>query len=266
MPDLFLSHIRLYPIKGCAGTDLQQAHMDARGLQYDRRWMLVNPQGSDIHQFDHPRLANVVVSLADNGLQVQAPNMSPLHIPFQPEQSTLLTVEWFEGSCEALPVSERADTWFQDFLHTSCRLVFMPESTRRFVDADYALNHNLAAFTSFPYHLLGEASLEDLNQRLATPVPLDRFRPNLVIAGSPPFAEDSCKTLQIGHYTFHIVKPCDRCAITTVDPMQGIMTGKEPLQTLARYRTFNKKVLFGQYLISEDTGMLHVGDAVRVLA
>ncbi|HLZ64173.1 MAG TPA: MOSC N-terminal beta barrel domain-containing protein [Ktedonosporobacter sp.] len=265
MSNMFLSHIRLYPIKGCAGTDVQEARMDGRGLQYDRRWMLVNPQGSDIHQFDHPRLANIVVSLAADGLLAQAPGMSPLHIPLQPEHATPLTVQWFQGSCEAIPVSDGADIWFQDFLHASCRLVFMPEDTQRFVDPEYALNHDLANFTSFPYHLIGEGSLEDLNQRLAIPVPLDRFRPNLVIAGAQPFAEDNWHVIQIHHHTFHIVKPCDRCAITTVDPVKGIMTGKEPLQTLARYRTFDKKVLFGQYLISEDTGMLHIGDPVHIL-
>ena len=263
--DMFLSHIRIYPIKACAGTDVQKASMDERGLQYDRRWMLIDEQGNDLHQFDYPRLASVVVALDNERLLIQAPGMSALHIPLQPEQDTPLTVQWFQGLSEALPASKQADAWFQDFLHAPCQLVFMPEKARHSVEPGYEINHDLAAFTSFQYHLLGEGSLDDLNQRLATPVPLERFRPNLVVAQAPAFAEDSWHTLQINHHTFHVVKPCDRCAITTVDAARGVMTGKEPLTTLAKYRTFNQKVLFGQYLLSEVRGILHVGDEVQVI-
>ena len=266
MPDYFLSRIRIYPIKACAGTDIQEAHIDRRGLRYDRRWMLVNEQGRDLHQFDYPRLASIVVSLADDSLCVQAPGMAPLHVPMQPEQSTPLVAQWHQGSAETLPVSRLADEWFQEFLHVRCQLVFLPENAQHPVEPGYEIDHDLAAFTSFHYHLLGEGSLEDLNQRLETPVPLERFRPNLVIAGVPAFAEDSWRTIQINQQLFHVVKPCDRCAITTVDPVRGVMTGKEPLATLARYRTFDKKVLFGQYLLSREPGMLHVGDAVQVLS
>jgi uncharacterized protein len=265
MTGMFLSRIRIYPIKACAGTDVQEASMDERGLQYDRRWMLIDEQGNDLHQFDHPRLASVVVALDNERLLIQAPGMSSLHIPLQPEQDTPRAVQWFQGFSEALPASKEADAWFQDFLHTRCQLVFMPEKARHSVEPGYEINHDLAAFTSFQYHLLGEGSLDDLNQRLATPVPLERFRPNLVVAQAPAFAEDSWHTLQINQHTFHVVKPCDRCAITTVDAARGVMTGKEPLTTLAKYRTFKQKVLFGQYLISGERGVLHVGDDVQVI-
>ena len=261
----FLNRLRIYPIKACAGTDVQKACIDARGLRYDRRWMLVNAQGSDLHQFDYPRLASIGVALDDDGLLVQAPGMPPLRVPLQPHAAPPLTVRWHQGTCQALPVSEQADVWFQDFLHTSCRLVFMPEDARHPVEPGYEVGHNLAAFTSFHYHLLGEGSLEDLNQRLKTPVPLEQFRPNLVVAGTPAFAEDSWRVIRINQQVFSVVKPCDRCAITTVDPVRGVMTGKEPMTTLARYRTFQKKVLFGQYLLSKEAGMLQVGDQVEVL-
>lgn len=266
MSDFFLSRIRIYPIKACAGTDVQQAQLDTRGLRYDRRWMLVNAQGSDLHQFDYPQLSGIRVALDADGLLVQAPAMSPLHIPLQPQSSTPLTVQWYQGLCEALPVSDLADAWFQDFLHVPCQLVFMPEAAQHPVEPGYELQHDLAAFTSFHYHLLGEGSLEDLNQRLETPVPLERFRPNLVIAGTPAFAEDCWRIIRINQQVFSVVKPCDRCAITTVDSVRGIMTGQEPMRTLARYRTFQKKVLFGQYLLSEGSGTLQVGDRVEVLA
>lgn len=265
MSDIHLSRIRIYPIKACAGTDVQEARIDERGLQYDRRWMLVNEQGSDLHQFDYPRLSSIVVALNDAGLLVQAPDMPVLHIPLQPQHTTPLVVRWHQGLCEALPASDEADAWFGDFLHVRCRLVFMPDVARHPVEPGYEVDHDRAAFTSFHYHLLGEGSLEDLNQRLATPVPMERFRPNLVISGAPAYAEDNWRTIRINQHTFHVVKPCDRCAITTVDPIRGVMTGKEPLTTLARYRTFDKKVLFGQYLLSGETGVLRVGDVVQVL-
>lgn len=265
MSDFVLSRIRIYPIKGCNGTDVQEARLEKRGLRYDRRWMLVNEQGSDLHQFDYPHLASIVVSFDNEHLLVQAPAMPALAIPLQPQHATRRTVSWHQGISEAQPASDKADAWFQEFLRVPCQLVFMPEEAQHPVEPGYEVDHDLAAFTSFQYHLLGAASLADLNARLATPVPLERFRPNLVIAGSPAFAEDSWQTVQINHLTFHVVKPCDRCAITTVDPVQGVMTGKEPLTTLARYRTFNKKVLFGQYLLSSERGVIHVGDILHVI-
>ncbi len=260
-----LSRIRVYPIKGCAGTDVRQAPMGERGLQYDRRWMLINEQGSDLHQFDYPRLAKIVVALDETGLLLQAPGMSQLRVPLQPQFATSLVARWYQGVSEVLLANAEADEWFQDFLRVPCRLVFMPGTARHPVEPGFEIDHELAAFTSFQYHLLGEGSLNDLNQRLAVPVSLERFRPNLVIANAPAFAEDSWRTIRIGEQTFHVVRPCDRCAITTVDPVQGIMTGKEPLSTLARYRTFDKKVLFGQYLLANGQGILHVGDTLEVL-
>lgn len=265
MADLFLSRIRIYPIKACAGTDVQEAQLEKRGLRYDRRWMLVNEQGSDLHQFDYPRLASVVASFTDDSLLVEAPGMRRLAIPLQVPQTTPIEVRWFQGVGPALPVSEQADAWFQQFLGVPCRLVFMADDARHPVEPGYEIDHDLAAFTSFQYHLLNESSLADLNGRLAQPVPLERFRPNLVIAGAPAFAEDSWQTIQINQITFQVVKPCDRCAIITVDPVQGVMTGKEPLTTLAGYRTFDKKVLFGQYLLTGEKGVLRVGDALQVV-
>jgi uncharacterized protein YcbX len=265
LSDFFLSRIRIYPIKACAGTDVQEAQLEKRGLRYDRRWMLVNEQGADLHQFDYPRLASVVVAFNADSLLVDAPGMPQLTIPLQPPHTTPIEVRWFQGVSPAYPVSAQADAWFQEFLGAPCRLVFMADDAQHPVEPGYEIDHDLAAFTSFQYHLLNESSLADLNGRLAKPVPIERFRPNLVIAGPPAFAEDSWQTIQLNHITFHVVKPCDRCAIITVDPVHGVMTGKEPLTTLARYRTFDKKVLFGQYLLTGEEGVLHVGDTLQVV-
>lgn len=265
MSAITLSGIRIYPIKGCAGADVEVAHMDTYGLRHDRRWMLINAQGADLHQFDYPRLANITVSLHETALFVQAPGMSPLTIPLQPQHTHPLPVRWFDGASEALPVSVQADEWFQEFLHTPCRLVFLPKSVQRDKQLDATTYQTPTGFTSQQYHLLSEGSLNDLNQRLETPVPIDRFRPNLIVSGVPAFAEDSWHTLQINQHTFHVVAPCERCAITTVDPLIGVMTGKEPMKTLARYRTVQRKVLFGQYLFSTETGTLHRNDSIHIL-
>jgi uncharacterized protein len=265
MPDIFLQRIRIYPIKACAGTDVLQAILDKRGLHYDRRWMLINEHNMNLHQYDYPRLATIVVALDNDSLVVQAPGMEQLYIPQQPQHSTPMIVRWGQGTCEALHVSDEADRWFQDYLHTSCRLVFMPDSVQHYAEKWDESSHDLAGFTTIQYHLINESSLEDLNQRLTTPVSLERFRPNLVITGVPAFEEDRWRTIQIGQQVFQVVKPCDRCAIITVDPGREVMTGKEPLTTLARYRTFNHQVLFGQYLRAEGKGVLHVGDKIQVI-
>src|SRR5690242_20112242 len=117
MSNFYVSCLRIYPIKACAGTDVQQAQTGVRGLQYDRRWMLVNERGEDLHQFDYPQLSGITASLNNDELHIQAPNMSELHIPIQPQQATSLSVQWFQGYCLAQPASEEADTWFQDYLH-----------------------------------------------------------------------------------------------------------------------------------------------------
>ncbi|GHO45357.1 MOSC domain-containing protein [Ktedonospora formicarum] len=266
MVDIVLSRICVYPIKGCGGTEVREAQMYERGLWYDRRWMLAYEEGPNLHQLAFPQLATIRAFVTDDCLQVRAPGMPLLSVPLEPQWNARpLAVQWFEGRCKALPVSDKVDEWFRDFLHVRCRLVFLTEDTRRSVMPEYTIKQEQLSFTSYQYHLLSEESLGDLNRRLAMPVPMDRFRPNLVVAGAEAFAEDGWKTIKIGNHTFQTVRACDRCAITTVDQARGIMTGKEPLATLARYRTFGKKVLFGQYLFGEGSGTIRVGDTVQVL-
>lgn len=267
MSDIVLKHIRIYPIKACGGIEVHQARMEERGFQYDRRWMVTNTDGTYyFDQLEHPRLASVVPQIREDGLRLQAPGMPPLRVPFQPERTASISVRISRSVCEVIPVGAEADEWFQDFLHTSCRLVFMPERTRGAVNPDYAIHQDIVSFASgYPYHMISEASVALVNDLLDTPAPLDRFRPNLVISGAPAFAEDTWQTIRINQQVFQLVKPCDRCAITTVDQITGEKKGKEPLRTLARFRTTKQKVLFGQYLLAEERGILHVGDSVEIV-
>ncbi|HEX4204752.1 MAG TPA: MOSC N-terminal beta barrel domain-containing protein [Ktedonobacteraceae bacterium] len=266
MSEIVLKSIRIYPIKACGGIEVAEAQMEERGFQYDRRWMLMNDAGTSVDQLDHPRLASVVPQIREDGLLLQAPRMSPLRVPFHLEQTASVGVRISRSICEVIPVGKEADEWFQDFLHASCRLVFMPETTRRAVNPDYAINQDIVSFASgYPFHLIGEASVAHVSQLLDAPMPLDRFRPNLVITGAPAFAEDTWQTIRINQQVFHLVKPCDRCAITAIDQLTGEVTGKEPLRTLASFRTVKQKVLFGQYLLAEERGLLRVGGPIQVV-
>ena len=264
--EIVLSHIRIYPIKACGGIEVTEARMEERGFQYDRRWMLVNDAGIALDQLDHPRLASVVTHIMDDGLLLQAPGMPPLWAPLHLDQPASLSVRISRSVCDVVPAGREADAWFQGLLGAACRLVYMPEATRRGVNPDYAIHDDIVSFASgYPYHLIAEESVAALNQLLDTPVPLDRYRPSLVVSGAPAFAEDTWRTIRIGQQVFHLVKPCDRCAITTIDQLTGAVTGKEPLRTIARFRTVNQKALFGWYLLAEEPGVLHVGDRVEVL-
>ena len=143
----------------------------------------------------------------------------------------------------------------------------MPEETRRLVNPLYAVGDSIVSFADgYPFHLLGESSLADLNERLASSVPMNRFRPNFVVHGSRAFDEDNWKKIRIGATSFHVVKPCGRCVITTIDQVKGEHTGQEPLRTLAQYRSEDHNILFGQYLIAEkEDDILRVGDRVQVI-
>lgn len=265
---LILSAINIYPIKSLGGIALREAKIESRGLQYDRRWLLVNDENIFLTQRDHPRMATCSIRLRAEGLEASAPGMEPLLIPFHlPETAPTVTVKIWRSVCEAVMVGEFADAWFSHFLGASCRLVYMPDETRRAVNPAYAVGDAIVSFADgYPFHIIGESSLEDLNGRLDSSLPMNRFRPNFVVNGSSAYDEDSWRKVSIGETLFHVVKRCDRCAITTIDQGAGERTGQEPLKTLAQYRADDKEVFFGQYLIAASgEGSVRVGDRLRVI-
>jgi uncharacterized protein YcbX len=202
--------------------------------------------------------------VGDTALLVETAGMPPLELPLEPGPSVSLPVMIWDDRCTGTWAGERAARWFSDVLGTDCSLVHIAEGAARTVDPDYAPpGHRVGFADAFPFLLISEASLADLNGRLETPVPMNRFRPNLVITGVEPFAEDHMGTFAIGAMRFTPVKPCDRCVITTTDQTTG-ERGVEPLRTLATYRRRNGQVLFGQNVIHSGTGRLHVGDALLV--
>jgi uncharacterized protein YcbX len=262
---LLLSSLYVYPIKSCGGVAVGEWEVDERGLRHDRRWMLVDETGRFMSQRRFPCMALIGVHVEHDRLVVNAPGMSSLQVPFHlPDGKPVLTSIW-DDLVESLPVGEEADRWFGEFLGTRCRLVYMPHESVRPVDPDYGRAGDRVGFVDgFPFLLISEVSLADLNARLEQPLPMNRFRPNLVVAGCEPFAEDGWEVLRVGSITLRVVKPCARCAITTVDQATAAR-GREPLRTLATFRKHGSKVLFGQNLVHDGTGILRVGDPVEVV-
>lgn len=267
-----ISEINIYPIKSLGGISLKESVVEEKGLQYDRRWMLVNEKGMFFTQREFPKMAVLKVSLEDNGLKVVCENES-MKIPFEPDSNDKMNVTVWGSKCKAVSYSKTINAWFSDALQMNCKLVLMPEDSRRKVNPFYAVRkfEDVVSFADgYPVLLIGENSLNDLNNRLFDPIPMNRFRPNLVVKDSEAFAEDNWKKIQVGDAIFHLVKPCARCVMTTIDQKTGISDGKEPLKTLSTYRLVKSKgeskVNFGQNLISENFGVsIKLGDKVEIL-
>jgi uncharacterized protein YcbX len=263
--EMLLSQLNVYPIKSARGVSLETSDVDERGLRLDRRWMLVDEWGRFISQRRSPRMALIGVRIEADHLVVDAPGMPPLEVPFRPPEGELCLAGVWDDLVEALTVGEEADRWFGGFLGARCRLVYLPDESVRQVDPGYSERGDQVGLAdAFPFLLISEASLAELNARLERPVPMDRFRPNLVVRGCKPFAEDGWGLVRMASITFRVVKPCSRCTITTVNQQTGV-TGKEPLRTLAGFRKVGTKVLFGQNLIHDNLGTLRAGDPVEIL-
>lgn len=264
---MILESLHVYPVKSCGGIAARSWRVDERGLLYDRRWMVVDGDGVFMSQRRWPRMALVRPRLTDDSLVLRAPGLSDLELPLLPDTREPTRPVWVWGDrVEAQDAGEGAARWFRDLLGAPrCRLVLQPEGSVRPVDPDYGRPGDRVGFADgFPFLLISSASLEHLNSRLAEPVPMDRFRPNLVVSGCAPHAEDGWRRVRVGPVSLRAVKPCARCDIPMIDQSTAIK-GTEPLRTLARYRNVGGAVLFGQNLAHDGTGTLSVGDGIEVL-
>jgi len=264
---MHLSEINIYPLKSLKGISLAEAVIEDRGLRYDRRWMLVDRTNRFLTQREFPVMARVSVEI-DGDKFMAAIDHERIDVPFDPESGEFHTSQIWKSEVVAEFYSGDVDEWFSRALGTDCRLVRMPEASRRAVNPEFAVRKDdIVSFADgYPFMLIGQASLDDLNSRLADPLPMNRFRPNFVVEGSDAFAEDSWKKIRIGETIFHVVKPCERCVIPTIDQTTGVKTGKEPTRTLSTYRLKDGNVLFGQNLIAEKAGgVVRVGDPVELL-
>lgn len=266
MNRFFLSELYIYPIKSLGGIGVERALLETCGLQYDRRWMLVDEEGIFITQRKYFELAMLQVSITDTQIIVSHKTAPEQNISFLLEEDTgiQLPVVIWNDTATGLEVNKAVNDWFSDFLKFRVRLVKMPTDEKRLVDPAYALNHEVVSFADgYPCLIIGQSSLDGLNGKLELPVRMDRFRPNFVFTGGTPHIEDSFNDFYIGSNLFSAVKPCARCVLITIDQQTG-NKGQEPLRTLAGYRTVGKKIMFGQNLLHHQPGVIHVGDELKV--
>lgn len=267
-----LTAITRYPVKSCRGQELTAALVEPWGLAGDRRWMLIDQTGVALTARECPGLLLVVPQVTDEGLRLTSPGQPPLQVAV-PDAQPLVTVTVWNDVFEATLVEQEAAAWFSEVAGRAVRLVFFDDPRRRGIDPLRSREGDVVSFADgYPVLLASAESLVELNRWVAKgaraadgPLPMSRFRPNLVVSGSPAWAEDTWRKVRIGETTFRSAKACDRCVLTLIDPDTALKT-KEPLYSLARHRQWDHKVWFALNLIAENPGgTLRLGDAVEVL-
>ncbi|MFJ4850124.1 MULTISPECIES: MOSC domain-containing protein [unclassified Streptomyces] len=268
-----LSALHVYPVKSTGGVPLSWATVEPWGLAGDRRWMLVDAAGKFVTQREQPRLALArAESLPQGGLLLHAPGQDPLTVDV-PDPGATAPVTIWRDKVEAVAAGAAAAAWFGAYLGMEVTLVHLDDPARRRpLDPDFARPGETVSFADgFPLLLTTEASLDALNTLIAAgdhanegPVPMNRFRPNAVLAGTEAWAEDTWRRIRIGEVEFRVAKPCGRCVVTTTD-QRTAKRGKEPLRTLARHRRAPTGLLFGQNVVPLGTGTLRVGDALTIM-
>ncbi len=270
-----LSRIRVYPLKGAAGIDLHETELDEFGIPGDRRWMLTDQAGGFLSQRSHPRLCLIRSSrvgpipgelpAGDEGLDftLEAPGMDPLFL--HPVASEVWSeVRLHKDKLSVMSGYDEEDRWFSEFLGEPCHLVFIPREVNRAVDPEFAPGFRVGLADAYPLHLATEESLQDLNRKLTCETSMLRYRPNLVVTGGRPWEEDEWRILDVGAVRLRLVKPCARCAVTTVDQATATR-GQEPLLGLRDFRLWKGKAYFGQNAVAEKTGRFRVGQHVHIV-
>jgi uncharacterized protein len=278
---LRLTGLRRFPVKSCRGEDLDAARVEPWGLAGDRRWMVVDGAGEMVTAREANALVLITPEITERGLRLSSPGVRDLVVD-RPESGPLVDVTIWDDRVPARLADTGAGDWFSEVIGRPLRLVHLDDPRRRPVDPDVAAPGDVVSFADgFPVLLASEESLGQLNAWIAEgpraadgPLPMTRFRPNLVVAGAPAFAEDGWRRIRVGEVEFRVLTPCIRCVLTTIDPDTAVRT-KEPLVTLARHRRFGQKLLFAMNLVPEAPlasrvpedpyGSVRVGDRVEVL-
>ena len=218
MDGLRISEIIRYPVKSLGGESLQTVAVGLLGPAWDRRWMVVDHEGVYLSQRSEPRLALARSRVTTGELVIESEAQESLHLPLEPDRGERLRARVWSDTVDGVALGGIASEWFSDFLRQRCDLVYLPEARGRAVSPTYAQASDRTSLTDgYPFLIIGQASLDDLNARLETPLPMNRFRPNLVIAGAEPFAEDGWTHIRAGELPLRLVKPCARCVVTTTD-------------------------------------------------
>lgn len=259
-----LNQIYIYPVKSLGGICVQSWPVTAKGLLYDRKWMLIDENKRFLSQRRLPRMALLKTQILDDQLLLIRPDRQQLAIPLSADSGDSIEVSIWQDRCLARAVDREADRWLSDFLDYDCRLVYHPDHSVRKVDPNYALADDQTAFSDgYPFLIVSTASWQSLNRSIGQHLSITRFRPNLVISGCQEYAEDGWREISINGIDFRLPKPCSRCTVPTIDPDTADIS-QEPLLTLNRLRKWNKQVYFGQNALHDNTGELKVGNPVLI--
>ena len=266
MSTLSLNNIVIHPVKSLNGIEVKEAAIEEKGLRFDRRWMLINENGVAITQRTFPKLVFVKVSLEDDLLTISDRNINQMPISFNiHEHGEKVEVKVWDDVFKACEIKPELNQWFSDFLEKPVRLMKVPFDSTRVINQKYNTESRSMGFQdSSPVLITFQESLDDLNSKMETPVPMHRFRSNLIVSGLDPYEEDDISWLQINGIVFKIFKSCSRCIFTTIDQETG-QSGAEPLKTLSSYRQKGSNILFGASAYPENDGTIDLTSEVKVL-
>ncbi|HNE05889.1 MAG TPA: MOSC domain-containing protein [Anaerolineales bacterium] len=261
-----VSSLTYYPIKACRGFDVLASNIQRMGLEHDRRMMVVTPDGEFLTQREYPRLALVTPTLKNEAVTLSAPNVESIQFTVQSTGTPSPVNIWSSSGVDSIDQGDEAAAWFSNWLGISVRLVHMADGFKRKVNPIYAVNadDHTSFADGYPILIISEESLQDLNSRLDSALPMNRFRPNLVVKGCEEFAEDTWKRIRIGNVEMALVKPCPRCVVTTIDK-ETLAKSKEPLKTLSGYRNHELGAIFGMNTIPLNEGKIETGMTVEIL-
>lgn len=262
-----ISSLIYYPIKSCRGFEVKSANVERMGLQHDRRMMVTTPEGDLLTQREYSRLAWVLPTLKDGTLELSAPGFDALQIGIQTSGTPVSVNVWEHKGIQAIDQGDEAAQWFSDWLGADVRLVHIADGYKRLVNEKWAVraDDHTSFSDGYPILIASEEGLADLNSQLESPVPMNRFRPNIVVKGGNAFVEDTWNRIRLGDVELAVVKPCARCVVTTIDK-ETLVQSKEPLKTLTKFRKQELGVIFGQNVIPLNEGSIQLGMTVEVLS
>lgn len=265
---MHIASLHLHPLKSAAVVDVDSLVITARGPEGDRRWMAVDATGGFLTARQHPALVRIDARHAAGTLHLAAPGMDPISVATPRRPTTRMAVEVWGDAVDAACAGDAAADWISRYLGFPARLVHMDDDARRSVDPAFGADGDEVSFSDgYPLLVISQAALDGLNARLARPVPMARFRPNLVVAAAAAHDEDTWRRVRVGKVEFDAVKPCTRCVFTTLDPATATRDPDgEPLATLKSYRRTPAGITFGMNLIPRGGGVVRIGDAVDVIA
>lgn len=264
---MIIKELYTYPVKSLAGIRIDHAHLLNTGFEFDRRWMVTEPNGTFVTQRSCPQMSLVQTRLENNQLVLSTFGMEDIEVPSPDETDQRTSVEIWGDEVNAVIHENHINAWISDALGKECKLAYFPASETRACDTHVAQEGDSTLFADgFPLLLTNQASLDDLNHRLSQPVGMERFRPNIVIEGQVPFEEDHWRQIEINSVSLRFAQCCARCSVPTVNPDTGMMEGPEPIRTLSEYRTGSDgDVYFGINMIPESGGILSIGNEITVI-